>query len=113
MSKEFNERFTTYFVCESCSTRHAEEYDATKCCPPEVTEAYECVKCKEIFYWESDAENHLETQCMKADTPIPEPSVFKEMYFENVLLTGNPTLGQWAYEFAVTQEVPGLFEGVE
>lgn len=100
MSK-FDDRFTTWYVCEPCGTRHADEYDAEKCCPPEIDELYICNVCEKECFDFKDAKEHLAESCKGSGGMS-----LHERYIEEVVMEGKPCLAEWAFTFAVENELP-------
>lgn len=97
---KFSEKFTSWYICDSCAERHEEEDDARDCCAPRVEELFVCNICSVEIDSFNDAKNHLAENCKGT----PEPTLH-ERYIEEVLMEGKPCLGEWSYEFAVSNDL--------
>jgi DNA-directed RNA polymerase subunit RPC12/RpoP len=48
----------TKYRCEECGEIHEEEGEARECCPPEISEIYQCSVCHKTFADEDVADEH-------------------------------------------------------
>lgn len=62
----------TKFRCDECGEIHEDLSDARECCPPGVSEIYQCSVCHEKFEDDMVAEEHcFEHDDNEPDVPTP------------------------------------------
>lgn len=79
-----NPNIVEKFQCGSCERLHNEEWDAERCCLPEVDEVYQCRICEEIFEWQDEAEKHINDKRAEEDTTD-----------DDLIRDGVPAIDRW------------------